>query len=132
MSNTTTFREKLKTACGKLGNFCSKTGSVLGKIGLLIYRQRKLLMAVPVVYGAVRLASMNMEKLPEAVGLNLQSNGEFALLVTREYAVYGPLLVTAFCLLLMFCSRKAWYPWIISIFSLVLPLLLWFTNVFPG
>jgi hypothetical protein len=89
-------------------------------------------MAAPVVYGAIVLAIRNSRELPESVGLNLQSNGEFALLVTRNYAVFGPLLVTAFCLLLMFCSKKAWYPWIISIFTLVIPLLIYVTNVYAA
>ena len=88
-------------------------------------------MAIPVVYLTFQIASLNMERLPEAVGLNLQSNGEFALMVTREYAVYGPLGLTGFCLL-MFFSRKTLFPWVISIFTLVLPYLLYFTNLYQG
>ena len=40
--------------------------------------------------------------------------------------------MTALCLLMMFLSRKTIYPWIISIFSLVLPFLLIVTNIFPA
>ena len=54
------------------------------------------------------------------------------MMVTRNYAVYGPLLVTGFCLLLMFCSRKTLFPWIISIFTLVLPYLIYLTNIYTG
>ena len=125
MSNTNTFMDKLKTGLGK-------TGNVLGLICTWIYRLRHMFMAAPVVYGAIVLAIRNSRELPESVGLNLQSNGEFALLVTRNYAVFGPLLVTAFCLLLMFCSKKAWYPWIISIFTLVIPLLIYVINVYAA
>ena len=125
MSNTGAFFEKTKSVC-------CKVGSVIGSICSWIYKLRKLIMAVPVVYLAIRIAIANSERLPEAVGLNLQSNGEFAMMVTREYAVYGPLLVTGFCLLLMFCSRKTLFPWIISIFSLVLPYLIYFTNIYTG
>ena len=89
-------------------------------------------MAIPVVYLAIQIANANMERLPEAVGLNLQSSGEFALMVTREYAVYGPLGITAFCLMLMFFSRKTIFPWVISIFTLVLPYLIYLTNVYPA
>ena len=124
MSNNA-FMDKLKTGLGK-------TGNVLGTIGTWLYRLRQVFMAAPVVYGAILLAAKNSRELPESVGLNLQSNGEFAVLVTRDYAVYGPLLVTAFCLLLMFCSKKAWYPWIISIFTLVIPLLIYITNVYAA
>ena len=47
-------------------------------------------------------------------------------------AVMGPLGLTAACLLLMFCSRKAMYPWAISIFTLALPVLLLLSNVYPN
>ena len=125
MSNTGTFFEKTKSVCDKVG-------SVIGSICSWIYKLRKLIMAAPVVYLAIRIAIANSNRLPEAVGMNLQSSGEFAMMVTRNYAVFGPLLVTGFCLLLMFCSRKTLFPWIISIFSLVLPYLIYLTNLFPG
>ena len=89
-------------------------------------------MAIPVVYLAIQIANENLQRLPEAVGLNLQSTGEFAVMVTREYAVYGPLGITAFCLMLMFFSRKSLYPWVISIFTLVLPILLLISNRYPA
>jgi len=34
--------------------------------------------------------------------------------------------------LMMWLSRRTIYPWIISIFTLVLPILIWITNVFPA
>ena len=132
MSNTSTFSENFKTAYGKVRAVCGKIGDVIGVICTWIFRLRKVFMAVPVVYLAIRIAMANMERLPEYVGLNLQSNGEFAMMVTRNYAVYGPLGVTAFCLLLMFCSRKSLFPWIISIFTLVLPYLIYLTNLYTG
>lgn len=107
-------------------------GKVFYQIGLWIFRLRRFILAVPVVLAALKLAAVNMERLPEMVGLNLQSTGEFAQMVTREYAVYGPLGVTALCLLLMFFTRKVLYPWLISIFTLVLPLLIYLTNVYPA
>ncbi len=122
--------QKWKEIWGKVSPVLHKIEEVIGVICLCIFRLRKMFMAIPVVYLAVKIASVNMERLPEAVGLNLQSSGEFALMVTREYAVYGPLAVTAFCLLLMFFSRKTLFPWVISIFSLVLPYLIYFTNYY--
>ena len=132
MSNTGTFSENIKTAYGKVSGVCCRIGIVIGKICTWIFHLRKIFMAAPVVYLAVRIAIANMNRLPETVGINLQSSGEFAMMVTRGYAVCGPLCVTGFCLLLMFCSRKTIFPWIISIFTLVLPILIWFTNVFPA
>lgn len=130
MSNTATFSETVKTAYGKVKKVCDRIGKVIGVICSWIYRLRKMFMAIPVVYLAIRIASENMERLPEHVGLNLQSSGEFAMTVTRNYAVFGPLCVTAFCLLLMFCSRKTLFPWIISIFTLVVPYLIYITNLY--
>lgn len=107
-------------------------GNVFRQIGKWIYRLRGVLMAIPVALGALYLAGYNMQNLPEQVGLNLLANGEYSMMVTREVAVLGPLAVTAACLLLVFLSRRIVYPWLISIFSLVLPLVIYFTNVFPA
>ena len=122
--------QKVKDIWGKVSLVFNKIEEVITVICRCIFKLRKIFMAIPVVYLAVRIASMNLERLPEAVGLNLQSTGEFAVMVTREYAVYGPLGLTAFCLLLMFFSRKTLFPWIISIFSLVLPYLIYYTNLY--
>ena len=130
MSNTGTFSENVKTAYEKVRVIFGHIERVTGLIFTWIFRLRKVLMAVPVVVLAFRIAVSNMERLPEHVGLNLQSSGEFAMMVTRSYAVFGPLCVTGFCLLLMFCSRKALFPWIISIFTLVLPYLIYWTNLY--
>lgn len=106
--------------------------SLISFIGTVLFRLRKIVMAVPVVYWALKLASYNRENLPEQVGINLQSSGEFAQMISRDMAVMGPLGLTVACLLLMFCSRKAMYPWAISIFTLALPLLILFSNLYPA
>lgn len=125
-----TFVEKFKEIWGKIYQIYQKVEEVISIIYRCIFKLRKVFLAIPVVLLAIRIASANMDRLPEAVGINMQSNGEFALMVTRNYAVYGPLGITAFCLLLMFFSRKAIYPWVISIFTLVLPYLLYLTNLY--
>ena len=125
-----TFVEKFKEIWGKIYQIYQKVEEVISIIYRCIFKLRKVFLAIPVVLLAIRIAKANMERLPEAVGINMQSNGEFALMVTRNYAVYGPLGITAFCLLLMFFSRKTIYPWVISIFTLVLPYLLYFTNLY--
>lgn len=101
-------------------------------LGTLLFRLRKVVLAVPVVSVALKLASYNREHLPELVGINLQSSGEFTQMISRDMAVLGPLGLTVACLLLMFCSRKAMYPWAISIFTLALPLLILFSNLYPA
>ncbi len=110
----------------------AKINSLINFIGMLLFRLRKLVLAVPVGYYALKLALYNQEHLPEQVGINIQSSGEFAQMISRDLAVMGPLGLTAACLLLMFCSRKAMYPWAISVFTLALPILILFTNLYPA
>ena len=109
-----------------------KINSLISFIGTVLFRLRKLVMAMPVVWWALKLASYNRAHLPEEVGITLQSTGEFAQMITRDMAVMGPLGLTIACLLLMFCSRKAMYPWAISIFTLVLPILILISNLYPA
>ena len=97
-----------------------------------IFHFRKVLLSVPAVGMSIYLARLNWTQLPDQVGLSLMSNGQFAQTVAKEAAVYGPMGVTAICLALMVCSRRALYPWLISVFTLVLPLLILITNVFPS
>ena len=122
----------------KVGGFFEKIGESVLWIGentdviwLYIKKFHKVILAIPVGIGAGCLAVYSGNNLPEYVGINLLETGEYAMIVTRELAVLGPLAVTAVCLLLMFASRRTLYPWLISIFSLVLPLLLLLTNNFP-
>ena len=95
------------------------------------YKLRSILLSIPVVVAAIVLAIRNMAKLPAEVGLNLQASGEYAMTVSRGVAVFVPLAVTGVCLLLMFCSRRVVYPWLISLFSLVLPIVILILNTFP-
>ncbi len=116
----------------KVKAVAAKADSILGLVVAWIFRLRKFILAAPVVYYAIKLASYNMSHLPEQVGINLQASGEFAQMVSRQFAVLGPLGLTFACLLLMFCSRKAIYAWAISIFTLALPILLLLSNLYPA
>jgi hypothetical protein len=109
-----------------------KTGIFLQEAWGWVYRLRSVILAVPIVVAAIKLAFQNMARLPEFVGINLQANGEYAMMIERNVAVFVPLLITAVCLLTMFLSKKVLFPWLVSLFSLVLPLVLWITNIFPG
>lgn len=117
--------QKTKTVFGKIGR-------VLSIIGKVLYHMRKLFFAAPVVWLALRMYRYAMEKLPAAVGLMLQENGGYFRYVQRDTALMGCMAVTGACLLMMFLSRRTLYPWLISVFSLVLPVLLIITNAFPG
>ncbi len=123
---------KTKPVRDKIKKVCKGIWKVIYAIGEWIYNLRGIFMAVPVGIAAVMLAIENTARLPEDVGLNLLANGQFQYVIDRELAVLCPLAVTAVCILLMFCSRRMVYPWLISILSLVLPVLLWVTNIFPA
>lgn len=110
----------------------SKIKRVVGILIMCVYRLRSVFLAIPVVWYALKLAAYNSKHLPEEVGLNLLSTGEFAMTISREMAVMGPLAVTAACLVLMATSRKALYPWAVSIFTLILPILLLVSNLYPA
>ena len=96
------------------------------------YRLRSVVLSIPVAAIAIIIALHNQVRLPATVGFNMQASGEYAIEVANTVAVLGPLAVTAICLLMTLCSKKVLYPWLISVFSLVLPLFIYFTNTFPG
>ncbi len=120
-----------KNAQGQLKD--SKLGPILQKL----YKYRSVVMALPVVAGSAILATFSLAKLPAKVMLNLPAVAEREIILKmveldKGTAVIVPVLVTAVCLLLMFCSRRQVYPWLISLFSLALPVILLIAGIFPG
>ena len=100
------------------------------------YRLRSVLLALPVAIAAVILAIRNYRLLPDLVVLDMAKSSGGVLVfqtvtMSRNMAVVMPLLITTVCLLLMFCSKKVVYPWLISLFSLVFPIALQLLNTFP-
>ena len=126
------FWEKVKPWTDKTGKACAKAKRIFKKAWPWIWQLRKVLLAVPVVYLMLYFARLNWNVLPESVGLHLLSNGDYARYITRELAVYTPLGITGGCLAMMFLSRKTLYPWMICLFSNLLPLLILITNIFPS
>ena len=66
------------------------------------------------------------------VGTLMSASPLLAVVMTVLPRLCIPLVITGVCLVMMFLSRRTIYPWLISIFSLVLPWLIWITNVFPA
>lgn len=132
MSNQEGKVNQLQAAWQKVSPVLKKIGYVLSQIGKWIYRLRSVILAIPVVIAAIWLAMENMARLPGKVGLLLLESGEYYTMVSRSVAVMGPLAVTALCLFFMFCSRRVIYPWLISLFTLALPVLIYITNIFPA
>ena len=125
-------RTKLSPVMQKIGRFFRKVLDILAMIWRYIVRFKRIIIAIPVAIGAVYLALWNMDRLPSKVGFGIQLDGTFDYMVAREIAVLGPIAVTALCLLLMFCSKRTLTPWLVSVFSLVLPILIWVINAFPS
>lgn len=101
-----------------------------------VYKLRTVFMAIPVAFAAIIMAIYNGTHLPEKIGVYFPASSDDGLIVSltelsRGTAVFLPLLITAACLLLMFCSKRTVYPWLISIFSLALPLFFLFVGSFP-
>lgn len=130
MSQTEKKESKLQQLREKCAPGMQKISEVMAVTGKVLYHLRKLVLAIPVVIAAIVLAVHNMNTLPETVGIDLQASGQFAQTISREMAVYVPLAITGGCLLMMAFSRKVIYPWLISIFSLALPLLVLALNFF--
>lgn len=102
-----------------------------------IYRLRSVFMAIPVLLAALILALRNMIKLPQAVtfswaALNDVGNLVFQnVTINKGLAVWGPFGITALCVVMIFLSRRVVYPWLISVFTLILPVVLYWVNIFP-
>ena len=114
----------------------SKSGKTLKDIGTVLrltfqwaYKLRSLVLSIPVAVVALALAVRNLAQLPARISFQLLAN-EFV--ISKGVAVCLPVAITAVCLCMMLLSKKMLYPWLISIFSLVLPVALWFTYLFPG
>ncbi len=119
---------KEKEATQKVIAFFKKVGFVLTLTAKWAYKLRSLVMSIPVFVCAGALAIRNARQLPDLVGVNMLASGEYQWFISRSAAVLIPFAVTVVCLLLMLISKKTLYPWLISLFSLVLPMVVWLTN----
>jgi hypothetical protein len=111
--------------------FDSKGWLITKKIWKYVKMFRGVIFSIPVAVIAIIQAFRNAGRLPETVGMELLATGEFASTISRTSAVLIPLGITALCILLTCISKRTLFPWIISVFSLVLPILIWLTNVYP-
>lgn len=125
-------QDDVKDSLNTTGSVYAKVKRIIGIIVMVIYRLRSVILAIPVIWYALKIAVYNRQHLPEVVGINLMSSGAFAMTISRELAVTGPLVVTGACLVLMLTSRKVLYPWAVSIFTLILPIVLLLSNLYPA
>ena len=148
----------IRNFCDKLNAFWGKCSPVLSRIAFVfavigraisklwsyIFKLRAIFMAIPVAVVAVIQAMINMERLPDTLeytmlGIDFQATqtlfGPIVMNVeqiSREIAVIGPLMLTAACLLFTIFSKRTLFPWIISIFTLLVPTLLFLSTQYPA
>ncbi len=127
--------QQKSNAIAKLQDFMAKAKpkflksyAVFKKICNWIYRFRGPLLSAPIAIAAIYLAVKSQQNLPDQVGINLLETGEFSKMIAKGVAVWIPLGITGGCLVLTCCSRRVVYPWLIALFTLVIPLLLLLTN----
>lgn len=125
-------QQDVKDSLNSTGSVYAKIKRIVGIFVMVIYRLRGVILGIPVIWHALKLAAYNRKHLPEMVGIDLMSNGAFAMTISRELAVTGPLVVTIACLVLMLTSRKVLYPWAVSVFTLILPVVLLVSNIYPA
>lgn len=116
----------------KFGEGICNIGGLFKKNWRLSFELRKVVMAVPVVVALIGITNECRKRLPEMVGINLMANGDFEQMIGRETAITATMAITIACLVFMFLSRKTVYPWLVSLMSLLLPILLIITNTFPA
>lgn len=130
MSKIQDFAKSARQTYEKARPGLEKTGDIIGLVCKWGWRLRKFILAIPVLWLMVYFAQLNWGMLPDMVGIDLQTTGEYTRMITKEMAVYGPMAVTAVCLLFMMLSRKTLYPWLICLFSMMLPIMILITNFF--
>lgn len=132
MGEKKSFGQAVKSGFAKFGDAVCSFGRFLKKNWRLGFELRKVILSIPVVVLMLGLADQCRKRLPEMVGINLLENGGFEQMMARETAISITMAITVACLVFMFFSRKTVYPWLISLMSLLLPLLLIVTNTFPA
>jgi hypothetical protein len=136
--------EKCSPVLRTIGTVFAAIGRAIGTLCKYIFRLRALFMAIPVAVIAVIEAMINTSRLPDTleyatIGLDFDATqtlfGPFVMHIeqlSRETAVMGPLMLTAACLVFTIFSKRTLFPWIVSIFTLVVPVLLYLMTQYPA
>lgn len=111
---------------GSMANF----SKVVRNVCAFLFKYRKIFLAIPVIVAASYLAWRGGAQLPESVGVILNSKGMFSVSISKSLAIWGSFGITMLCVALMCLSRKVLYPWLVSWFSMALPILLMALNYF--
>lgn len=137
------FMEKVRFVWAATKDAFADVWRVFAVIGKCLYGIRGILISIPVAVAALLIASWGQRNLPEVVQIThiiidrSAQNALFGLfvmttdLITRDVALFVPLVLTAFCLAMTMLSKRTLYPWLISVFTLCLPIVLYLLNTYP-
>ena len=114
----------------KFRSFFVSVGKGIRTAGAFCFKYRKIFLSVPVLVCAVYLLQYNLGHLPARVGLLLNSQGGFSWMVSRKAAVWFPFGISMLCLGMMWLSKKTFYPWLVSMVTMFLPVMICFINTF--
>ena len=92
-----------------------------------MFRLRGVALSVPVAVIAVILAVNSAAVLPGPMEIGA---GQNVITLSKSVLIMGPLALTALSILMTLFSKRVIYPWLISVFTLLLPVVLWFTMTF--
>lgn len=113
----------------------NKAWRVIKTICKYLYMFRGVFISIPTAIVAIMLALRNSERLPESVAVEIfrfwKVDETAAATISRTSAVMIPLAITGVCILMTILSKRTVFPWLIGVFTLVLPILIWVTNLYP-
>lgn len=88
---------------------------------------RGVALSIPVAVIAVILAVNNAATLPAELIIGV---GDSVTVFSKSVLIMGPLALTALGILMTLFAKRVVYPWVISIFTLLLPVVLAITTTF--
>jgi len=91
------------------------------------FKLRSVALSLPVAVIAVILAVNNMATIPGELAIGA---GDSVTVISKSVLVMGPLALTALAILMTLFSKRVVFPWLISIFTLLLPVVLAITMTF--
>jgi hypothetical protein len=118
-------------------------GKVFALLWKYIFMFRGIIISAPLAAAAVIVSVWARKNLPEMVEithlvLDKEAEGSiFGLFVmtteaiSRDVAVFVPLVLTGICIVMTILSKRTLYPWLIGCLTLCLPIVMYLLNTYP-
>ena len=91
------------------------------------FRLRSVALSLPVAIIAVILAVNNAAVLPAELSIGA---GDSVTVISKSVLIMGPLALTALAIMMTLFSKRVVYPWLISLFTLLIPIVFAITMTF--